>query len=441
MRKNLNKIILLAAVCLMVSSNNLAQEVTDLSGLIGRVLSENYQIKIVRNEALQAANNNTLGNAGFLPHVNAEGNNWSATNNTQQELFDGSTRGGDNVKSKVLSGYVEANWTIFDGFRMFGQRDKLSLLEQMGTIDARYFMAQTVADISVAYYQLIREINLLDNLKKTVGVSRFRYLLEEKRRQVGSGTTLGYNLALVDYHTDSLMAIEQAQVIKSLQIQMNRLARRDPDLAVVPAERELRPAGIADRETITGMAVQANKDIKLAMIREMVAEKNVRIQQAARYPEVDVYGRYSYSKQTNEVGVTQLNKTYGRTFGITVRFNLYNGGNLNKAIANEQLASENSTLERQNVTELITAEMLDNYSEYQSLAKQQLLARKNVQLAERSQEIAQVQLEKGAIDGYNFRQTQLSVINAQNRLVQLDFLIKALEVEIERLTGQIDNLL
>jgi outer membrane protein TolC len=302
-------------------------------------------------------------------------------------------------------------------------------------------MAQTVADISVAYYQLIREINLLDNLKKTVGVSRFRYLLEEKRRQVGSGTTLGYNLALVDYHTDSLMAIEQAQVIKSLQIQMNRLARRDPDLAVVPAERELRPAGIADRETITGMAVQANKDIKLAMIREMVAEKNVRIQQAARYPEVDVYGRYSYSKQTNEVGVTQLNKTYGRTFGITVRFNLYNGGNLNKAIANEQLASENSTLERQNVTELITAEMLDNYSEYQSLTKQQLLARKNVELAERSQEIAQVQLEKGAIDGYNFRQTQLSVINAQNRLVQLDFLIKALEVEIERLTGQIDNLL
>ena len=441
MQKKLNKMIILNALLLAFAGNNQAQETVDLPSLIDRVLTENYQVKIVRNEALQAANNNTLGNAGFLPEVDLEGTNSNAVNNTRQELFDGSTREGEDAESKVISGFVEANWTIFDGFRMFAQRDKLSLLEQIGTIDARYFMEQTIADVSVAYYQLIREINLLGNLQKTFEVSRFRYRLEEKKRQVGSGTTLDYNLALMDYHTDSLAIIEQEQVIKSLQIQLNRLTRRDPDASLIPAEQELPSEGIADKETLTDRAILANKDIKLAMIQELIAEKNVRIQQASRYPQVDVYGRYSYSRQTNEVGVNQMNRTYGRTFGITVRMNLFNGGNLNKAIANERLASGNRVLTRQNTTELIVAEILDRYYEYQSLLQQQSIARANIRLAESSQEIARTQLEKGAINGYDFRQTQLAVITAQNQLTQINFSIKSLEIEIDRLTGNMESLL
>ncbi len=441
MQKKLNKITILVALLLATALQQKAQEPVTLSGLVDRVLSENYQVRMVRNEALKAVNNNTPGNAGFLPSVSLQGTTSGATNNTHQELFNGTVRDGEDAKSKAYSAFVEANWTVFDGFKMFALRDKLSLLEQVGAIDARYFIEQTIADVSVAYYQLVKEMALLDNLRKACVVSRFRHRLEEKKRQVGSGTTLAYNLALMDYHADSLDVIDQEQLIKSLQIQLNRLSRTDPDLQLLPADREFVPQGIASKEVLAEQAIQANKNIRLAQLQEMIAEKNVRISQAARYPQVDTYGRYSYSKQTNEVGVTQLNRTYGRTFGITVRFNLYNGGTLNKAIANEKLSGENSVMARQNTTELINAEMLDKYYEYQSLVKQEALARKNLELVEKSQEIARTQYEKGAIDGYNFRQTQLSVINAQNRLVQTGFLLKVLEVEIKKLTGQMDGLL
>ena len=441
MQKKLNKIILLITAILSVAPEIQAQKETSLSELIDRVLTENYQVKIVRNEAQQAANNNTLGNAGFLPVVDVEGTNSKAVNNTHQELYDGSTRNGENAKTKILSGYVEANWTIFDGFSMFAQHDKLKLLEQVGAVNARYYMEQTIADVSVAYYQLVKEINLLDNFRRSSKVSRFRYQLEDKRRQVGSGTTLDYNLALMDYHTDSLALLSQEQIIRSLQIQLNRLTRQDPGLPVIPAVHELKAADIAGKDSLTREAIRSNKDIRLAMIQELIAEKNVRIQQASRYPQIDVYGRYSYSKQNNDVGVTQLNRTYGNTIGITVRMNLFNGGNLNKAIANERLASENTTLTRENTSDLITAEILENYNEYQSLVKQQSIAQSNIKLAEQSQEIARIQLEKGAINGYDFRQTQLSVINAWNQLTEINFSIKSLEIEVDRLTGKLERLL
>lgn len=441
MQKNLIKTLILPVLLLAFSLNNQAQQKMGLSELIDHVLAENYQVKIVRNEAQQAANNNTPGNAGFLPTVDIQGTTSRSANNTHQELFDGSTREGENAKSRVISGYIEANWTVFDGFSMFAMRDKLSLLEQIGTIDARYFMEQTIADVSVAYYQLVRENNLLANLQKTFEVSRFRYKLESKKRQVGSGTTLDFNLALMDYYTDSLGIIEREQVIKSLQIQLNRLARREPDATLIPADQELSPEGIAGKEVLTDLAVTANKDVKLSMIREMIAEKDLRISQAARYPQVDVYGRYSYSRQINEIGVTQLNRTYGGTYGITVRLNLFDGGKLNKAIANEKLAGENSVLTRQNTTELIVSEVLDQHYAYESLMRQQSVVRENVKLAEQSQEIARTQLEKGAINGYDFRQTQLSVITARNQLTQINFSLKALETGINRLTGNLESLL
>lgn len=441
MQKKSNKIAGIVVLLLLIAMQQQAQEQVTLPGLIDKVLAENYQVRIVKNEALMAENNNSLGNAGFLPSLDLFGTNSQATNNTHQELFNGTVRDGDAAKSRAYSAYVEANWTIFDGFKMFAQRDKLSLLEQIGSDDSKYFMEQTIADVSVAYYQLMKEIALLENLQKTCEVSRFRYLLEEKKRQLGSGTTLDYNMALMDYHADSLDIFDQKQLIKSLQIQINQLAHLDPDQPLIPAEHEFALAGIESKEILTKQAVEANKAIRLAQIQELIAEKNVRIEQASRYPQLDVYGRYSYSNQRNDVGVTQLNRTFGRTFGITVRFNLYNGGNLNKAIANEKLASENSTLTRQNTSELIAAEVLDKYCEYQSLLKQQAIARENIQLAEQSQEIARAQFGKGAITGYNFRQTQLSVISAQNRLTQLGYSIKVLEIDLNRLTGKLGSML
>ena len=431
----------MSGLLLAVAWDSPAQEKMDLGILIDRVLTENYQVKIVRNEAIQAANNNTLGNAGFLPSVDLQGTTSRAVNNTRQELFNGTIREGEDAQTRAYSGFVEAGWTIFDGFRMFAMRDKLSLLQQVGTIEARYFMEQTIADVSVAYYQLILEMNLLDNLKKTFDVSRFRYRLEAKKRRVGSGTTLQYNLARMDYHSDSLAMIGQEQVIKSLQIELNRLTRRDPDADLVPADQELTPKGIADKETLTDRAIQANKDIKLALIRELVAEKDVRIKQASRYPQIDVYGRYAYSRQKNDIGVTELNRTYGRTYGVTVRLNLFDGGKLNKAIDNEKLAGENVVLTRQNTIEVIASGVLDRYYEYQSLLKQQLIAMENIRLAEQSQEIAGAQFEQGAINGYEFRQTQLSVITARNQLTQIQFSIRALEIEVDRLTGNLDRLL
>ena len=432
----MNKIVC-ALLLLIVSPFIYAQESFDLSALINRVLTENYQVLIVRNEEQIAVNNNTIGNAGFLPSLDFQGTSSQSNNNTRIEFFSGIVRENPSAKSSNLNGYVIMNWTVFDGFRMFARKDQLGLLQEMAATDTRFYIEQTISDIATSWYQLIRENNLLDNYKQTLDISRFRLFLEKKKLDVGSGNLLLYNQALVDYNSDSLAMMSQKRLIKSLVIYINRIANLDPDLEIKMINASIIPDTVTQKDSLIAKAVKSNREIKLAMLQEMVSESNVRIQKADYYPEINLYGQYSYNKQSNEVGTVQYGKTYGLQAGVTVRFNLFNGFNDKREIVNTKIIRENSTLEKEKITYQIKSTVLDNYYQQQSILQQLIITDQNTLAARKSLDIAKVQYEQGAISGFDFRQTQLSLIRMQNAATILRFTLKSLEIELNRLSGEI----
>lgn len=412
-----------------------AQERYSLQQLVEKVLAENYQVQIVSNEAAIAENNNTPGNAGFLPTLDAEGRQSTTINSVQQELSTGVVNRGQNATSSTLSGAVALNWTVFDGMRMFAMRDQLTLLAEMGQVDARYYIEQTVADVATAYYQLLSERALLRNYMEATTVSRFRYRLEEKKKAIGSSTGLLFNQAKADYFTDSALVVQQRNTIHTLEIQINRLVNDSLDQPLDLSEENIPFSALESREALVKSALGNSRQLKRAFIEEMIAETEVRIQRAARYPEVDLFANYSYSKQSNEVGFIRSNRNVGPGFGINVRLNLYNGGNTNRAIENAGILRENADLSLKSTTQLVESAVLQVYYQYQSASEQLAIAREREAAARLSLTIAQQQYEAGAINGYDFRLTQVSVINAQNIVAGLEFDIKAAEIELFRLSG------
>ena len=127
MKQILNKIYTLLLVC--ATSTSWGQS---LQEFINRALENNYQIRIMKNEALVASNNNTAGNAGQLPTVDLEGSASRSYNNTNQQLADGSVREGSNAQSSDISASATANWTVFDGFRVQAKKDGSLNLRESG---------------------------------------------------------------------------------------------------------------------------------------------------------------------------------------------------------------------------------------------------------------------------------------------------------------------
>lgn len=431
MKQILNKILTIIAI--LVVSNCSAQT---LQEFINTAMQNNYQINIVKNEAQIANNNNVIGNTGMLPSVNLDGTYSNSFNNTKQEFADGTIREGSNAKNTNLNVAAIANWTVFNGFSVYAKKDQLGYLEELGQINSKFYIEQTVSDIVTAYHQIIYEKQLLSNYKKSLNISLFRLNLEKKRKAIGASKAIDYGQALVDYQTDSIRLVAQENTINALQIEFNNILNNELEQELKINSEEFNFIPIPSKDSLLQNVENANQQLAQQHLQELIAETELRISKASRSPKIDLFAGYQYSKSTAAVGFSTSSQNYGPTVGISVSFNLYNGGATNREIKNTKLYVENTSLTKQQVTLQLNADVLNFYNEYNTITTQIALAKSNVAEMGKVYKIAEEQLKQGAINGYDFRLTQQSLLNSELTLMQLQFALKAIEINLNRLSGK-----
>jgi outer membrane protein len=413
----------------------LGQDNFSLQELIRMTLLENYQLQIVQKDQQMAENLNTLGNAGFLPEAGiAAERSWEIMT-SESNLYTGATRSGTNAQSTRFNALMEIGWTIFDGFAMFAHRDRLNHMATLGELETRFFLEQTIADLAKTYYSLIREQRLLELYRQSFEVSSFRYELEERKRRVGSGNALLYHQAVLDLNADSARVIDQVMNIRDQQIQINRIINRNPDLPLNPENGNINLYGIPLPEEIIEMAISNNRDLERAKLEEMLADANSRIEKSERYPQVDLFGAYSFSHQTSQLGIIESAQNRGSYFGVRVRLKLFDGGKLNTRIENAMLEQEQAAIHEKDIRAMIESDLLRLTGRYHSFLQQHQLLQHSMEAANRSLIIAREQLQNGAINGYEFRQTQLTVLQMENQMIELMYAMRIIEIDIYRISG------
>ncbi|HRY99484.1 MAG TPA: TolC family protein [Bacteroidales bacterium] len=408
-----------------------------LGTLIGTALQNNYQIAVLRNEARIAANNNTAGNAGQLPSAELNGTYSTSGNNTLQVFADGTRREGSNAGNSSINISALANWTAFDGFRVYARKDQLNYLEELGQLNARFYIEQSVADIAATYYELLYEKRLLRHLGHSLNISAFRLGIELKKKEIGSGTMISYGQAVVDHQTDSILLLAQQNRIEGLEIELKRVVNLGIREALTIADTAFDFLLLPERDSLVYGVKQHNSQLDRQRLVELIAETRLREEQANRYPRVDLFAGYQYVRSTSEVGFFQSNQNYGPTAGVSVNFNLFRGGEVNRNIRNAAIENENARLLLQQVGTDLEAEVHALYGQYLSVQERMALARKNVVRSRQVYAAAEQQLRQGAINGYDFRLTQLSLLNAELSLVQLEYSLKLLEISLNRMSGRV----
>lgn len=432
MKQILNKLNILALVCFAHIGWT-----QSLDEFINKALENNYQIRIAKNEAKIASNNNTSGNAGQLPTIDLAGTASTSLNNTKQALSDGSVREGKNAKNSNINVAATANWTVFNGFKIQAKKEQLNLLAQLGEQDSKFYIEQTVSDIVVAYHQLVYQHAVLDNYKQSLGISSYRLALEKKRKDVGAGKTIDYSQALVDYQTDSIRFLAQKNQIKSLEIELNRLLNNPLENELLIDLKAFTTLPFPDKDSLVTNVMNYNSQLGQNKLAELITETEVRMANADRYPKIDLFAGYQFANSFAEVGFVNSNRNLGPQIGVSLNFNLFNGGKTNLLIENSSIYNENATLTNQQMQHDIEANVLSMFFNFNSIKEQLKLAENNVTTLDQVIETASEQLKRGAINGYDFRLTQLSMINARLTLMQLQYTAKAIEINLNRLSGSV----
>lgn len=430
---NQNKHILLILL-LFGANTTIAQQNLSLNDAVQRCLDANYGILIARNQQHIAENNNTSGNAGMMPRVFLDGEQSMTFNDSRLEFFNGGNQDVTMARNVNLRAALGAEWTIFDGMSMFANRERLKQLTLLSKEETRFYIEQSVSDLAIAYYQMEREVQLKEVLQNSLTVSQQRLQLEEKRFELGSGSLLYVQQAIVDRNADSALLLRQQNQIEQLYYQLNTIMVRPLQERFVLSDKiELKR--FSEYTSLQEAALKNNANITSAQLREMIAEQQLKASRGAQFPELSLFAQYNFSQAENQAGFVKTSLQYGPTGGIRIRFNLYDGSRISTEKRNALIAQENALLEKNQVSNEINAALLTTWSNYQNALQMLNLESENLDAARSVLKIGQKQYELGSINEVQFRQIQLSALRAESNFLDAKFNAKSFEIDLLRLSG------
>lgn len=415
-----------------------AQESYTLKQLVDEALLKNYQVRLSKIREAQAINNVAVGNAGFLPTVDVLVNNSTTYSSTNQKFFTGESRKAIGARNASFDAMVELNWVVFDGFRMFAQKRQFEDIAKAGALNTRFFIEQTIADLAKFYFQLKQEQKLLDAFETSLSISNERLKLEDQKFKIGSGSGLDVQKALMDRNSDSSAVVYQQAKIETIVFDINRIINRDLTLNF-SAKDSLIINGSLELESIMEVAMQQNSQTELAKMQELIAKESVVMSRSNFYPQLGLFGNYAFRESLNEIGVTESNKSYGPSYGIQVRFNLFNGGADKVNIENRKLDMEFAQMETAQLVNNIKMEIYASWLNYQTGLKGLALEESNMKVARETLTIARRQYELRVISDIEFRLIQLSALEAESNFLRQQFIVKSMEIDLLRISGQLLN--
>ena len=94
-------------------------------------MEQNYDIRMVRNEEQISKNNATIANAGYLPTLDLSAGYSGSLNDTETTTREtGEKNKTTGVFDQTLNAGINLNWTLFDGFRIQANYQRLKELEK-----------------------------------------------------------------------------------------------------------------------------------------------------------------------------------------------------------------------------------------------------------------------------------------------------------------------
>ena len=423
-------------VALGINIMLVAQPLLGIEEALNIAIYNNFEVMIAKNQAQMAANYNTLGNAGFLPTVNAGAVTDASVRNTNLQFFTGEEVDRKNANNQSLNAFVELNWTVFDGFRMFATKNKLEELEKYGRYEMLFRIEVVASQVMSMYFRLVQEEKYLEILNQTLAISNQRVSLAETRLNIGSGSELQALNAITNRNADSSAVLQQELLISNIKADFNLLLGRAPTIDFT-ANSDFLFLNTLDYSSLIAEAGQQNKAMLIARTQVAVASAQIREAQSAYYPRVNLFGAYDFNASQNEVGVVSSTRSFGPALGASLTWNLFNGFNDKNEIANRKLAYENSEIENKRVDLEMQTNMLKAYNEYNVWMQLLDLESVNVEAAQEDVRIAKTNLDLGGLNDVEFRVIQIGALNAEYRLLLAEYRTRLAEIELMRLSGRL----
>ena len=409
-----------------------------LKSCLEQGLLNNYSLRIVRNEEQVSKNNATLGNAGYLPTLDLSAGYKGTIDNTETKArATGETTKDNGVFDQTLDAGINLNWTIFDGFNITANYQRLKELERQGETNTRIAIEDLIANIAAEYYNYVQQKIRLKNFRYAVSLSKERLRIVEERYHIGNFSRLDYQQAKVDFNADSAQYMKQQELLHTSRIQLNELmANKDVDQPFIIQDSLINVTASLNFEELWNATLTINASLLRAEQNNTLARLDYKKVCSRDYPYVKMNGGYGYTLNKYDISANSRRSNLGLNFGVTVGFNLFDG-NRRRERKNARIAVQNARLEREQLEQALRADLSNLWQAYQNNLQMLNLERQNLVAAKENHEIAMERYMLGNLSGIEMREAQKSLLDAEERILSAEYDTKLCEISLLQISGKV----
>lgn len=436
----------LIALTLLATSAG-AQSPLSLSQAIETGLANNFQIQIAEMQRDIAANNDDWAVAGRYPSINLVVNSNNSYRNQSNPA--GPLTKVNSISPSLAPG-IEANWVLFDGYRV---RYTKNLLEQQARLsegNIKLAVENSIQSIINAYYLALVQKEQLDVVQEVLALSRDRVAYQELRKEFGQASTFDILQTKDAYLNDSTNYVLQLNTFETALRNLNRSMGVD-DLSTQYLLTDKLQYDVSDYaiDDLQQRMLANNHQLQNELANRELAAINTRIQESDLKPSLSLQAGTNYNvgisfgEQTLEFGANistrSLPEVAAKTFTGFVNFNatypIFDGGVRQKRIENAKTEEIIAQAGISDLKRTLNSQLANTLATYNTQKRLVDVTTQLVDNARRNLEIAEERFRGGLINSFDYRTIQLGYINASQQRLTALFNLKNTETELVRLIG------
>lgn len=401
-------------------------------------LERNFSIRLAKNRQEVDDNKATVANAGLLPTLDLSAGYGADLNSSRSTArATGEVQKNNNVFDQDLRAALNLNWTVFDGMGLVTNYRQLQLLKKQGELQTRIAIEDYIANLTAEYYNFIQQKIRLKNFRYAVSLSKERMRIVEERYHIGNFSRLDYQQAKVDFNADSAQYMKQQENLRSSLIRLNELmANTEVNHWLHIRDTVIDVNADLDFDVLWSATLVTNADVLKADQDTELARMDLKKVMSRNYPYIKVNAGYGYTHNRYGATATRRRDNWGLNAGVTVGLNLFDGSK--KADRrNARLDVEYRRLQREEIELSLRADINNLWQAYTNNIQMLQLERQNLIAAVDNHEIARDRYLLGDLSGFEMREAQKSLLDAEERILKAEYDTKMCEISLLQLSGNI----
>jgi outer membrane protein len=269
-----------------------------------------------------------------------------------------------------------------------------------------------------------------------VTLSEDRVRNVELKYQVGENSKRELLQAKVDLNADRSAMLKQEATLANSKTTLNQVLARNEEqnfsvTDTIPLTENF------DYTSLRAEAIAANSRIQAARVGRDLAQTDLRVANAARYPKVGLLLGYNLLQANTQTGSVASNTNFGLTYGLTASMNLYDGLNTERETENARIAIASSDITYDEAVKALDADLARAYKNYTNRLQVVALERDNLGIARENLDLAMERYKVGVLIPLELREAQAAYVSAESRLVSAQYDAKQAETDLLRLSGRL----